>query len=149
VRLNREWIESHIPHKGRMCLLDEIVDWDDEGIRCLSHGHRAADHPLRAGGRLGAACGIEYAAQAMAVHGALTADASGAGPRAGLLAAVRSVRLHSARLDDVASALFCNAVRLAGDRATALYEFELRSADEPLVSGRATVVLDADGSFSA
>ena len=30
------------------------------------------DHPLRAHGRLGVACGVELAAQAMAVHGALS-----------------------------------------------------------------------------
>ena len=49
------------------------VEWDATHIRCRSATHRAADNPLRAHGRLGAACGVEYAAQAMAVHGALVA----------------------------------------------------------------------------
>lgn len=71
--LDRNWIEQHIPHKGRMCLLDAVVSWDATRIRCRSASHRAPDHPLRAHGRLGIACGIEYAAQAMAVHGALVA----------------------------------------------------------------------------
>ena len=26
--LNRAWIEAHIPHSGRMCLLDEVICWD-------------------------------------------------------------------------------------------------------------------------
>ena len=69
--LDREWIESRIPHRGSMCLLDEVVDWSAERIRCRTRTHCAADNPLRADGRLGVACGIEYAAQAMAVHGAL------------------------------------------------------------------------------
>ena len=56
-----------------MCLLDEVLSWDATRIRCRSNTHRTADNPLRAHGRLGAACGIEYAAQAMAVHGALVA----------------------------------------------------------------------------
>ena len=51
------------------------ADWNAERISCVSRSHRAADNPLRAGGRLGIACGIEYAAQAMAVHGALIAGA--------------------------------------------------------------------------
>ena len=70
--LDHAWIEQHIPHKGRMCLLDEVLSWDATP-HPLPQRQRTArrDNPLRAHGRLGAACGIEYAAQAMAVHGAL------------------------------------------------------------------------------
>jgi predicted hotdog family 3-hydroxylacyl-ACP dehydratase len=139
MQLNRAWIEAHIPHHGRMCLLDEVVSWSSERICCRSGGHRAADHPLRAHGRLGVACGIEFAAQAMAVHGALVADAPDAKPPAGILASVRGVHLHVVRLDDVQSDLICDALRIAGDQGTILYEFELRSARMPLLSGRATV----------
>ena len=71
--LDHAWIEQHIPHKGRMCLLDEVLSWDAAHIRCRSASHTSASNPLRLHGRLGAACGIEYAAQAMAVHGALIA----------------------------------------------------------------------------
>lgn len=148
MRLNRHWIESHIPHQGRMCLLEEVLDWDADRIRCASGTHRASDHPLRAHGRLGMACGIEIAAQTMAVHGALSADASSSRPRAGLLAGVRGVRMYAARLDDVATDLICEATRVAGDEGTALYEFELRSAESRLLSGRATVVLDAQERWS-
>jgi len=146
---NRAWIEAHIPHHGRMCLLDQVASWSSDRISCRSGGHRAADHPLRAHGRLGVACGIEFAAQAMAVHGALVAelpearDGPGAKPRAGFLASVRGVRLHVARLDDVESDLICDALRIAGDQGTILYEFEVRSSAAPLLSGRATV-LDAN-----
>ncbi len=144
MQLNRAWIEAHIPHSGRMCLLDEVISWDPERISCRSSGHRSSDHPLRAHGRLGIACGVELAAQAMAVHGALTTGGSEVVPRAGFLAVVRGVRMYVARLDDVESELMCNAVRIAGDTGTALYEFEIRSAKIPLMSGRTTVVLDAD-----
>ena len=143
MHLSRDWIASHIPHQGRMCLLDEVVSWDAERILCSSSAHREPDHPLRARGRLGIASGIELAAQAMALHGALTGDESDTRPRAGLLAALRSVRLYAARLDDVPSALLCEVERVAGDRATALYDFELRAAGRRLLSGRATVVLDS------
>ena len=144
MQLNRAWIEAHIPHHGRMCLLDEVVNWGPDEISCRSGGHRAADHPLRAHGRLGIACGIEFTAQAMAVHGALIAASSNVKPLAGFLARVRGVRLHVARLDDVQSDLICDAVRIAGDQGTALYDFELKSATMRLMSGRATVVLDAN-----
>jgi predicted hotdog family 3-hydroxylacyl-ACP dehydratase len=140
--IDRAWIERRIPHQGRMCLIDEVVDWSPERIVCVSGGHRAPDHPLRAHGRLGIACGIELAAQTMAVHGAILADGSGDRPRGGLLASVRGVRLWALRLDDLESNLLCEAVRIMGDQGTALYEFELRSSASRLISGRAAVVLD-------
>jgi predicted hotdog family 3-hydroxylacyl-ACP dehydratase len=161
MRLNRAWIESRIPHHGRMCLLDEVIAWSAARVSCRSSTHREADNPLRAYGRLGIACGIEYAAQAMAVHGALVAASSPAdhgaplagapaagAPAAGFLAAVRDVRFHSLSLDDVRGDLICDAVRMAGDATTALYEFELRSEAALLLRGRATVVFDAGLPFA-
>lgn len=159
MRLERSWIEKNIPHHGRMCLLDEVVDWDAQHIRCRSGTHLASDHPLRAAGRLGVACGIEYAAQAMAVHGALAGGALAGGavlraapaggarnPRseAGFLAALRDVQLHVLRLDDIQTDLICEATLIAGDRGSALYEFAVRSATQLLLRGRATVVFDAN-----
>jgi len=147
--LGHAWIEAHIPHQGRMCLIDEVLEWNPERIRCTSGGHRAADHPLRAHGRLGVACGVEIAAQTMAVHAALIGARSDTRPSAGLLASLRAVRMHVQRLDDVRSELICDAVRVAGDGNTALYEFELRAAARRLLSGRAAVVLDAHGRMPA
>ena len=108
MRFDRRWIEGHIPHQGRMCLLDEVRAWDQSSVECASRTHRAPDHPLRAHGRLGAACLLEYAAQAMAVHGALrfpadTATATRAIGRVGVLASARSVELLIAELDDIAA----------------------------------------------
>jgi predicted hotdog family 3-hydroxylacyl-ACP dehydratase len=156
--LNRAWIEARIPHQGRMCLLDEVLDWDAQHIRCRTATHRAPDNPLRSHGRLSIACGIEYAAQAMALHGALTGGAAngavdtsavdtsaGRSSRVGLLAGVRDVRLLVLRLDDIESDLICEVTHLAGDSLTALYEFALRDRDRSLLSGRASVILDAGG----
>ena len=152
MRLDRTWIERNIPHHGRMCLLDEVMEWDAQHIRCRSGTHRLPDHPLRSQGRLGVACGIEYAAQAMAVHGALAAGEAGK-PRSevGFLASLREVRLYVLRLDDIESDLICDAQLIAGDQGSALYEFALRSEMEPrrLLSGRATVVFDADQRLKA
>ena len=61
MRMNRAWIEARIPHQGRMCLLDEVIDWNDHHIRCRTGTHRALDNPLRSHERLGIASGIELA----------------------------------------------------------------------------------------
>ena len=143
-RLDRTWIERNIPHHGRMCLLDEVVEWDGRHIRCRSATHRLPDHPLRSQGRLGVACGIEYAAQAMAAHGALSGETAQSGrPEAGFLASLRDVRLYVLRLDDCDTDLHCEAVLVAGNQGSALYEFALQSGARQLLSGRATVVFDA------
>jgi len=148
-----------------MCLLDEVLDWNAQHIRCRTTTHRAPDNPLRSHGRLGIACGIEYAAQAMALHGALAGGAAngaangavdgaesgapqtiaGRPSRVGLLASVRDVRLMVLRLDDIESDLICEVTHLAGDGLTAMYEFALRDRDRSLLSGRASVILDAGG----
>jgi predicted hotdog family 3-hydroxylacyl-ACP dehydratase len=155
VPLDHAWIEQHIPHKGRMCLLDEVLSWDATRIRCRSTSHRATDNPLRAHGRLGAACGIEYAAQAMAVHGALVAASDplsstvsmsvrgSIGAAVGYLASVRNVAVHVARLDDVEADLIAAAERITGDGHTVLYEFSVWGALQLLLSGRASIVFDA------
>src|SRR6202049_3052908 len=104
MRLDRSWIERNIPHHGRVCLLDEVIEWDARHVRCRIGTHRSPNHPLRSRNRLSAACGIEYAAQSMAVHGALSQGTSGGGADAtrsevGFLAGLRDVVLHVVRLD--------------------------------------------------
>ena len=145
--LNREAIAALIPHQGAMCLLDAVISADDDGIVCRAVGHRDAGHPLRDGDILPAVCGIEYAAQAMAVHGALmnkavdkTGNASG---RRGMLAAARDVVLSVERLDDIADDLIVSARKLIAENGALLYEFALHAGGRELARGRAAVVLSA------
>ena len=140
--LDHAAIAARIPHQGDMCLLDAVVDWSETTIFCRAISHTNPANPLRAAGRLGAANGIEYAAQAMAIHGALLAQASDQ-PRQGYLTSVRSVQLHVARLDDLTGELNVQAERLSGDSNNILYQFSLSHAGRCLLEGRAAVVLDA------
>ena len=140
--LDHAWIAAHIPHQGSMCLLDAVLDWSENAISCRAISHRDPANPLRADGRLGAANGIEYAAQAMAIHGALLAGEDGP-PRQGYLTSVRGVTLHVTRLDDLPEALTVQAERLSGDAQNILYQFSLSHAGRCLLEGRAAVVLDA------
>jgi predicted hotdog family 3-hydroxylacyl-ACP dehydratase len=140
--LNHAEIVARIPHQGNMCLLDAVTAWSESQIHCRAISHRDPTNPLRAADRLGAANGIEYAAQAMAIHGALLAN-SGDRPRQGYLTSVRSVTLHVARLDDLAGELDVRAERLSGDNNNILYQFSVSHAGRCLLEGRAAVVLDA------
>lgn len=127
-----------LPHAGGMSLLDWVLAFDADGLHAVSRSHRAADNPLRREGRLSAACGIEYAAQAMAVHGALLADAEAA-PRLGLLALAREVAWTVPRLDDIAADLEIRVRKLVAQPDSVMYEFSLSAAGRALVSGRAAV----------
>lgn len=136
------WIARHIPHQGAMCLLDQVLGWNQSGVRCRSRAHRSMENPLRAHDRLGAVCGIEFAAQAMAVHGALlTPDLHGE-QRAGYLISVRGVALHVARLDDIDGDLVVEASRLGGDGTTVLYRFSLSGGNRVLLTGRAAILIN-------
>ena len=140
--LDHAWIARHIPHQGSMCLLDYVEAWDRQRIQYRASSHRAADNPLRAYGRLGAACGIEYAAQAMAVHGALLAPPDSRSARFGYLVSVRGTQLHVPRLDDIAADLLVQAACITRSENNILYQFGVSAAGRLLLDGRAAVVLE-------
>ena len=142
MRLGKADIASMIPHAGPMCLLDEVAAWNETTIRCVARGHRDPANPLRAGAELPILCGIEYAAQAMAVHGRLSA-AVVEKPRAGYLASVSDVVCNVRRLDDLDAELVIEAEKLAGDEVRVLYGFKILSKNISILSGKAAVVLAA------
>lgn len=149
--LDHDWIANHIPHQGDMCLLKNVQAWDQDKIVCIANSHHAPDNPLRAHGQLGIACGIEYAAQAMAVHGALLAHmnhsqpAQAARPKVGYLVSVRGVTMYSSRLDDIEQDLIITAACIMASESNMLYEFSVSANHNTLLEGRAAVMLNADG----
>ena len=142
--LDHAAIAARIPHAGRMCLLDRVLHWDKSGIRCAALSHRDADNPLRDSGGLPVWAGIEYAAQAAAVHGALVDEYPP--PRAVVLGALREVHATCEWLDQVDSELIVAATLLHGDPAGAIYAFvaharDHQAADTLLLSGQFTLML--------
>jgi predicted hotdog family 3-hydroxylacyl-ACP dehydratase len=139
-------IAALIPHAGLMCLLDSVLAWDSKTIACLASSHRMLGNPLSVDGHLDAICGIEYAAQAMAVHGGLIGD--GRRPVAGYLASVRDVVCSIERLDLLKGDLRVTAELLIADTARGIYRFELTCGGTAVLSGRAAVVIDTGRSVS-
>src|SRR5437588_12827522 len=95
-QINKAEIRTLIPHSCLLCLLDEVTQWDDRSIVCITNSHRDPANPLRREGRLSALHAFEYGAQAAAVHGGLRARSVGATAAPGYLAALRDGRLHIA-----------------------------------------------------
>lgn len=142
---NRAWIAARIPHQGAMCLLDGVVHASAAQLLCRTQSHLNKPHPLVLhSDRLGAACAVEYASQAMALHGALREWAQGEAPLFGAVAvgqtagadpmpggrlvSVREVQMATAYLDAPlelggAAELGVAVQLLAGDARQASYQF--------------------------
>jgi len=140
--LDHAAIARLVPHAGSMCLLDRTIEGDEVRLVCGARNHRDPDHPLRGARGLPATAAIEYAAQAMALHGALVRAAAGAAEPPGFLASARGVRLHRLRLDDLPGELRIGVERRAGDARQVIYAFRVEHGRECIAEGRVTVVLD-------
>ena len=117
--LDSAQIAQLIPHHGDMSLLARVNTFDAQSV----------------------VCGVEYAAQAMAVHGALSSQKNAPQPRGGRLASVRSVDIFVARLDTVQEDLDVQATLLMNDEKSMMYEFTVSASSQILLQGKATVIL--------
>ncbi len=139
--IDRSAIARLIPHQGGMSVLDAVEAFDDRSIVCVSDRHREPAHPLRRNACLSALHACEFAAQAVALHGAVTAHMAGApAPSQGYLAALTDVSLHTETLDEQLGELRIRAERLLGESASFIYSFDVRVGAMSVADGRVTVV---------
>ena len=137
-----------IPHHGAMCLLDRVERWDGASILCMTSSHRDQTNPLRRGNRLESICGLEYAAQAMAVHVGLLEQGNQRRLAVGYLGAVKHLMLRATRLDNVTGNLTIQATRLVGEMGSFIYTFRVTADRHALLEGRASIFLKyLDGSL--
>jgi predicted hotdog family 3-hydroxylacyl-ACP dehydratase len=136
----REAIARLVPHQGAMCLLDRALSWDATTILCESGRHRDPDNPLRRDGILPAICGLEFALQAMALHGALRA---GAAQPLGFVSSLREVALGATRLDHLPGPLRIEAEALVAESGGFIYRFAISHGGESLLHGQAAIILSA------
>ena len=141
--LDRTELSRLIPHAGTMCLLDGVLAWDTDSIRCISRNHHDPNNPLRRNGRLSAVCAFEYGAQAAAVHGGLCADGGlCAGGRfvPAYLAALKDGRCYVNALDDIPEPLHVEAwLQFRGD-GNQIYQTRVSAAGMTISEVRITVM---------
>jgi predicted hotdog family 3-hydroxylacyl-ACP dehydratase len=130
-------IRELVPHAGAMCLLERIVSADNDSVVCATTTHRSTANPLRHDGRLAALHLAEYGAQAMAVHGGLKNPEA---RRAGMLVAVRDLKLQVERIDDVEGEILVEARRLVANPNGLIYSFSVRAGAGELATGRVSVM---------
>jgi predicted hotdog family 3-hydroxylacyl-ACP dehydratase len=139
VTLGRDAIAKRVPHQGAMCLLEEVLEWDENAIACRAVSHRDPANPLRGGDGLSAIAGVEYAGQAVALHGSFTKELGE--PTVGYLAGLRDVQCFVERLDAVPGDLTVRATKVAAEGGRLLYDFRIEGGGKELVKGRLSVVL--------
>lgn len=134
-----EALAALLPQKDAMCLLDGVIEVDEERIVCVTDRHRGQGNPLAVAGRLSPVAAIEMAAQAIAAHGAL----AGAGGRVmhGSLARVRDCVFQCERMETLPGSLTIEAVRLAAGEHALSYRFVVRMESTLVASGSALVAL--------
>lgn len=147
MRLDRDALAALLPHRGAMCLLDGVLSYDEQRIVCVSTRHVDPANPLREDGRLSALAGVEFAAQAMALHGALLH--TDRRPLRGWLARLRDCVVQCERMDRLPSPLTVEAERVAGDARALSYRFTLLAGDAVVLSGSALVALAHAGEAAA
>ncbi len=128
-------IGQMIPHAGAMCLLARVVASDAQSIRCEADSHADTANPLRNVRGLPVTAGIEYAAQAVALHAALQRE-SGGGVQSGALAVLSDVAWTVEQLDQLAGPLTVEAILIAGTAGGRQYSFSVGGAGgEPVLAG--------------
>lgn len=89
--LVRRPIETILPHRGTMLLIDAVSTFSEEALTALATVHADAWY-ADADGAMPAWIGIELMAQAIAAHVALLAMRAGGGARPGVLLGSRSYK---------------------------------------------------------
>ncbi len=137
-------IERMLPHAGAMVLLDEVQECDKQKIVCAANSHLDQANPLMIDGALSVFAGIEYAAQAMALHNFMLAARAGGAPgeaRQGVVAVASKLQSFCQRLDLLKDTLVIEVAMIDQTGDSSMYEFKLLSAQADVLSGRLLVML--------
>ncbi len=85
--------------------------------------------------------GLEYAAQAMAVHVGLTTDISEHNASLGYLGAVRDLKINSRTFQQFAEDLTIKASLLLEQHMSFMYSFSMKANQVMLLQGRASIFI--------
>ncbi|WP_214660462.1 hypothetical protein [sulfur-oxidizing endosymbiont of Gigantopelta aegis] len=126
-----------------MCLLDCVVQYDTLNLTALATSHQSNDNPLRVGNKIATINGIEYAAQAMAIHASLIAEKTSNDDTVamGYLATVRNICIKTPYLPENSGPLSILVTQLMSDGHGFTYEFQLSCDQTIVISGKITIFL--------
>jgi predicted hotdog family 3-hydroxylacyl-ACP dehydratase len=138
--IGQDRIRALVPHAGAMCLLEQVLHWDESSITCQTGNHRDPAHPLRRAEGLSALHLIEYCAQSMALHRGLVSESKGERPPPGWLVSTRDFKLAVTRLDDLPAPITIVARELLYFEGGTQYEITAEAGGQKIGGGRISVV---------
>lgn len=139
--LSKQELDKMLPHGREMSLLTTVLSWDRSSIQCMTDTHRARNNPLRSCDRLASICGLEYAAQAIAVHVNLLRSPCDYQATAGYIGGIKDLKVGLSRLDTIADDLEIDATLLIDMGSSLMYAFSVRTPGATLLRGRASIFL--------
>lgn len=142
--ITRSAIAKLLPHSGSMCLLESVTEYDATRIACTVRDHHDHAHPLRHDGHLPITAGIEYAAQAMALHAILTRQNSAVSNTTAMLVQLSDVRWSCDALDQHIAPLVIRAEQTNALGNSANYHFQLLDKEGVLIEGQMLVHFQAN-----
>ncbi|WP_019895153.1 hypothetical protein [Hydrogenovibrio halophilus] len=143
--IDRQTLETLIPHSGPMCFWETVSDWDAQQLTCHTRTHLDKDHPLAENGDLPNSALIEYGAQACALHQALLAQTQAeepGSPSPGYIARLKKIQFSSD--PPVSAPLTGHAQPLAIQDQSALYQFRLSDDSDRIYCQGQVLVLNPD-----
>ncbi len=144
--LDKIAIAERIPHAGEMVLLDSCVSSNSSSLTCTTSSHTDKTNPLRTEKGLLASCGIEYAAQAVALHLALlNNNKSGQG----LLVGCKNVVCKVRYLDLIDSEMSIKVKHIAGSELLGMLQYSFlltaTSDEQELLTGELSILITKEG----
>jgi predicted hotdog family 3-hydroxylacyl-ACP dehydratase len=143
VLFDRAAITALMPHQGRMCLLERVLEWDAQRITATSASHLDPAHPLRAAAGLRALHLCEYGAQAAALHDGLVTRPQGTKIPPGMLVAMRDVTLSRPFIHDLPRELRIEARLLFTDGGGSQHSFTVQHDNTVIATGRVAIITRA------
>ena len=122
-----------------MSLIDRIIDYDSNYIKCETDSHRTKNNPLTENGTLSSIILVEYASQAAGIHASLNQRELTRG-RPAYIGSIKNVKLFAGFLENIEDTLTLEAICILSNAKGAIYDFNVTHR-HPLAEGRVTLVL--------
>lgn len=132
-----------LPHGAAMCLIDNVLDHNEHGLKCQTEQHQASNCVLLRNGRISLFAAVEMAAQAAALHAArqiVEGSLESVAPM--VLGAIRGLEYErdDLNLRELAEPLMVDVQLQHANDATAIYAFSLTAGNMVLMAGRMTLL---------
>lgn len=134
-------IINMLPHGNTMCLLDGVLNYDENTITCISHHWQQSNNPLLNNHEtMGVSILAEYGAQAAGIHSAIQQKAAG-DIKAAYVGAIKQFKFYTSTITKKSTYLKIQASCHLTNERSASYDFSVSDENNILAQGRLLLAL--------